>query len=511
MLAKVNSCALVGLDATPVEVEVDAARGMPGLTLVGLPSAAVKESKERVWSAIRNSGLTFPGQRRLTINLAPADLRKEGPAYDLPIALGLLAASSQIDPDALAGALVLGELSLDGSVRHVRGVLSAAHLAGEQGFTRLFVPAADAAEASLIPGVEVIPVDHLISLVEHLLGLDAIPAFDRDGYVWPEPDPGAVTDFADVKGQEHVKRALEVAAAGGHNVLLMGPPGAGKTLLARAVPGILPRMSLPEALEVTRIYSVADMLAEGVPLMLERPFRAPHHTISHAGLVGGGTWPRPGEISLAHRGVLFLDELPEFGRNLETLRQPLEDRHVTISRASGTMAFPSNFMLIAAANPCPCGYYGDPVRPCTCSSAMVTRYQQKVSGPLLDRIDIHVDVPSVDYDKLTDDRRGEPSAAIRERVERARARQVARFADPAENGGRPARANADMDVRQITEHARLTPDGERLMRSAMQQMNLSARGYHRVLKLARTIADLADCDAIETHHLAEALQYRARQ
>ena len=320
MLAKVNRCALGGLDGTLVEVEVDAARGMPGITLVGLPSAAVKESRERVWAAIRNSGLTFPGQKRLTINRAPADLRKEGPAYDLAIALGLLAASGQIAPDVLDGALALGELSLDGSVRHVRGVLPAAHLAREIGLERVFVPAADAAEAALIPGIDVYPVDHLITLVEHLLGLDAIPPFDRGTMTWPEPPLGALTDFADVKGQEHVKRALEVAAAGGHNVSLSGPPGAGKTLLARAMPGILPQMTLDEALEVTRIYSVADMLPESVPLMQHRPFRAPHHTISHAGLVGGGSWPRPGEISLAHRGVLFLDELPEFGKNLETLR-----------------------------------------------------------------------------------------------------------------------------------------------------------------------------------------------
>jgi magnesium chelatase family protein len=505
VLAKVNSCALVGLDATLVEVEVDAASGMSSLTLVGLPDAAVKESKERVWAAIRNSGLHFPGGRRLTINLAPADLRKEGPAYDLPIALGLLAASGQVTPDSLDGSLVLGELSLDGTVRHVRGVLSAVYLARTLGLERVFVPSADAAEASLIPDIEVIPVDHLISLVEHLLGLDVIPPFDRNSLELPDTLPAYLTDFADVKGQEHVKRALEVAAAGGHNVSMMGPPGAGKTLLARAVPGILPRMTLDEALEVTRIYSVADMLPEGIPLMRHRPFRAPHHTISHAGLVGGGSWPHPGEISLAHRGVLFLDELPEFGYKLETLRQPLEDRHVTVSRASGTMTFPANFILIAASNPCPCGYYGDPIKPCTCSPAMITRYQQRVSGPLLDRIDIHVEVPRVDYEKLSTGQRGEPSSVIRERVQAARNRQAERFA------GTSLLCNADMGAREVPLYAKLDAEGEKLMRTAMQQMHLSARAYHRVLKLSRTIADLEDSEVIRPHHLAEALQYRARQ
>jgi magnesium chelatase family protein len=505
VLAKVNSCALIGLDATLVEVEVDAASGMSSLTLVGLPDAAVKESKERVWAAIRNSGLHFPSGRRLTINLAPADLRKEGPAYDLPIALGLLAASGQIAPDTLEGALVLGELSLDGTVRHVRGVLSAVYLAHTLGLERVYVPSADAAEASLIPDIEVIPVDHLISLVEHLLGLDTIPPFDRNSLDLPDIPPAYLTDFADIKGQEHVKRALEVAAAGGHNVSLMGPPGAGKTLLARAVPGILPRMTLDEALEVTRIYSVADMLPEGIPLMRHRPFRAPHHTISHAGLVGGGSWPHPGEISLAHRGVLFLDELPEFGYKLETLRQPLEDRHVTVSRASGTMTFPANFMLIAASNPCPCGYYGDPIKPCTCSPAMVTRYQQKVSGPLLDRIDIHVEVPRVDYEKLSAGQRGEPSSVIRERVQAARNRQAERFM------GTSLLCNADMGAREVPLYAKLDPEGEKLMRTAMQQMHLSARAYHRVLKLSRTIADLEGSEVIRPYHLAEALQYRPKQ
>src|SRR5574341_348423 len=504
MLAKVNSCALVGLDATLVDVEVYAAHGMPAINLVGLPSASVKESKDRVWAAIKNCGLHFPGGR-LTINLAPADLRKEGPSYDLAIALGLLAASGQIPPEALAGALLLGELSLDGNVRHVRGVIAAALLARSLDLERLFVPTADAAEAALIPGVEVIPVDHLISLVEHLLGLDVIPPYDPDASVLPEAAPDYIADFGDVRGQEHVKRALEVAAAGGHNVMMTGSPGTGKTLLARAVPAILPEMTLDEALEVTRIYSVADMLNGAVGLVRHRPFRAPHHTISHAGLVGGGTLPRPGEISLAHRGVLFLDELAEFGHNLEMLRQPLEDRTVTVSRASGSMTFPANFMLIGATNPCPCGYFGDPVKPCTCSQAMITKYAAKISGPLLDRIDIHIEVPRIEYEKLSADRRGEPSAQVRERVQAARNRQSARLA------GTLLLSNADMGAREIPTFCKLDAEGEKLMRAAMQQLQLSARAYHRVLKLARTVADLDGCDAIHAHHLAEALQYRAKQ
>ncbi len=504
MLAKINSCALNGLEGILVEVEVDTAKGLPAITVVGLPNTAVKESKDRVWAAIRNSGLRFPSGR-VTINLAPANLRKEGPAYDLPVALATLAASGQIPPDVLDDSLFIGELSLDGSVRHVRGVLPAAYLTQKMGLSRIFVPSVNAAEASLIPDIDVIPVDHLISLIEHLLGLDVIPAFDRERLEWPSSPPGYLTNFSDVKGQEHVKRALEVAAAGGHNVSLTGPPGSGKTLLARAVPGILPQMTLDEALEVTRIYSVADRLPSDMALIRHRPFRAPHHTISHAGLVGGGTWPKPGEISLAHRGVLFLDELPEFGRSLEMLRQPLEDRIVTVSRASGSLTFPANFVLIAASNPCPCGYYGDPVTPCTCSQQMITRYRQKISGPMLDRIDIHVEVPRVDYDKLTDDRRGESSEAIQARVQAARDRQLSRFA------GTPLLTNADMGVREVEQYCKLDRQGEALIRSAMQQLQLSARGYHRVLKLSRTIADLEGSESIQTHHLAEALQYRGQR
>jgi magnesium chelatase family protein len=507
MIARVYTCAVIGLEGVIVEVEVDYTTGFPGMTIVGLPDAAVQESRERVQAAVKNAGLGFP-RKRLIVNLAPASVRKEGPYYDLPIALGVLVHIGALKPEDVEGTLVVGELSLDGAVRHVRGVLPMAAVARREGFKRLVVPEADAAEAALIPGLEVIPVPSLAGLYRHLSEIQPIK---------PAPPVTAdktalqvLTDFAEIKGQEHAKRALEVAAAGGHNVLMTGSPGAGKTLLARALPGILPELSFDEALDVTRIYSVADQLPPGTPLIQSRPFRAPHHTISHAGLVGGGNIPHPGEISLAHRGVLFLDELPEFGtRVLEVLRQPMEDKVVTISRAQGSLTFPANFQVVAAMNPCACGYYGDPVKPCTCAYAAVTKYQKRVSGPLLDRFDIQIDVPRVDYDKLTSGRMGETSAVIRSRVEAARQIQRARFDSTEESGARIA-CNADMRVAEVRKFCKLDEAGESLVRAAMSQMNLSARGYHRVLKLARTIADLVGSEHIQTPHLAEAIQYRSR-
>ncbi|MBK9602837.1 MAG: YifB family Mg chelatase-like AAA ATPase [Anaerolineales bacterium] len=505
MLSRVYSCAVVGLEGVIVEVEVDYTNGLPGVTIVGLPDAAVQESRERVQTAVKNAGLHFP-RHRIVVNLAPAVVRKEGPAYDLPIALGVILLAGHLPHDVVDGTLVVGELSLDGVVRHTRGILPMAATARANGYKRMFVPEVDAPEAALIPDLEVIPVKSLADLYDHLAGRRLIQPYQpSENFLEPLFTP---TDFSEIKGQEHVKRALEVAAAGGHNVLMVGSPGAGKTLIARALPGILPEMSIEESLDVTRIYSVADQLPVGTPLIKHRPFRSPHHTISHAGLVGGGNIPKPGEISLAHRGVLFLDEFPEFGtRVLEVMRQPMEDKVVTISRAKGSLTFSANFQLIAAMNPCPCGYYGDSLKPCTCAPAMVTKYQKRISGPLLDRIDIHIEVPRVDYEKLSGNKLGESSEAIRKRVQTARDIQNNRFS----NGeAKDVVCNADMRIGEVRQFCQLQPEGQSLMRAAMSQLNLSARAYHRILKLSRTIADLAGSEEILSTHLAEALQYRPK-
>ncbi|MEA1959009.1 MAG: YifB family Mg chelatase-like AAA ATPase [Chloroflexota bacterium] len=504
MLAKVFSCAVIGLEGAIVEVEADLSSGLPAFNIVGLPDTAVQEAKERVRAAIKNSNLIFP-QKRITVNLAPADLKKEGPSYDLPIAIGILLSSGQVTADT-SNTVFLGELSLDGGLRHTHSILPMVALAVENGLSTAFVPAIDAREASLVQSARILPVNTLSELTAHLN--DEVPILQYQ----PDSEPArqatineAEADFADIKGQEHVKRALEVAAAGGHNLLMSGPPGSGKTLLARSLPSILPQMTKTEALEVTKIYSVSGLLPSDTPLIMQRPYRAPHYTISNAGLVGGGRWPRPGEISLSHRGVLFLDELPEFGHNvLEVLRQPLEDKTVTIGRAQGSVTFPANFMLLAAMNPCPCGYFGDPLKECTCSPGTISRYQKRISGPLLDRIDIFVQVPRIEYDKLADDGRGEPSEAIRSRIEDARNFQLSRFKETR------IICNAEMSPAQVKQFCRIETEAQSLLKAAMQQMALSARAFHRVLKLARTIADLTREPIIHTSHLAEALQYRPR-
>jgi magnesium chelatase family protein len=503
MLATVFSTAVIGVDAEIVEVEVDIAQGLPSLTIVGLPEASVKESRERVKSAIQNSGYRFPDDR-ITVNLAPANLKKEGTGLDLPIAMGVLAATGLVPQERLQNCMVLGELSLDGRVKAVAGALPAAIAAKRSGFSRLLVPAACAAEGSVVNGTEVIPLQYLYEALECIRGERAIPPVRTSVAALLAPTTTPAHDFSEVMGQEQAKRALEIAAAGGHNLMMIGPPGSGKTMLAKRLPGILPPMSFTEALETTKIYSVTGQLPPGHALVTRRPFRAPHHTVSDAGLIGGGHLPKPGEVSMAHNGVLFLDELPEYKKHvLEVLRQPLEERRVTIARAAMSLTYPAAVMLVAAMNPCPCGYLTDSKHACRCSSSQIQRYRAKVSGPLLDRLDLHVSVPAVPWKDLQVVTPAESSRSIQQRVARSRQRQQMRFE------GTGIHCNARMGSRHVRRFCAVDPPSARLLEAAVDKLGLSARAYHRILKIARTIADLADSPAITANHVAEAIQYRS--
>jgi magnesium chelatase family protein len=502
MLAKINSAALYGIDALRVEVEIDLASGLPQLATVGLPEGAVKESKDRIRAAVKNCGYTFPA-KRITINLAPADIKKEGSAYDLPMAVGILAAEGNVEKNLLNDYLLIGELSLDGSVKPVRGALSIAMAAKKEKVKGLILPEQNAPEAAVVSEVQVLGVRDLPQVVEFLNGTQAITPTTANLDDLFSQHSQYNTDFNDVKGQQHVKRALEVAAAGGHNVILVGPPGSGKTMLAKRLPTILPDLTLGEALETTKIHSVMGTL-NGQAIVATRPFRSPHHTISDAGLVGGGTVPKPGEVSLAHNGVLFLDELPEFRRNvLEVMRQPLEDGNITVSRAIGSINYPASFMLVAAMNPCVCGFLTDPQKECTCTPLQIQRYRSKVSGPLLDRIDIQIEVPGLRYQELASKDAGENSDVIRARVNIARAVQQRRFQKTR------IHANAQMGTREIKRYCAVNDDAEKLLETAINKLGLSARAYSRVLKVGRTIADLAGAENLEAPHIAEAIQYRS--
>jgi len=502
MISKTYTCSLQGVDAILVEIEVDLSSGLPCFNMVGLPDNIVRESKDRVKTAIHNSGYPFP-RERITVNLAPAHIKKEGAGYDLPIAVGILAALGLVNPSRAQEAILVGELALDGRVKPVTGCLSMAIQARNSGYGEFLLPSENAREAAVIEQVSVLPVTHLSQVLEHFSARNPIPSISP---LETPPSPPEVfhdMDFEEVKGQEQTKRGMEVAGAGGHNLIMIGPPGAGKTMLAQRISGILPQLSFEESLETSKIFSVAGLL-KNQSLMSRRPFRAPHHTISEAGLIGGGSVPRPGEVSLAHNGVLFLDELPEFRRNvLDLLRQPLEDGRVTIARAAISLTYPSRFMLIAAMNPCPCGYAGDPHRHCSCTAPQLQRYRSRISGPILDRIDLHIEVPSVKYEDLHSDRPSEASVAIRERIMTAREIQLERFAEDT------IYCNAQMKPRHIRKHCPLDGSCKNLLERAINQLGLSARAYHRILKVSRTIADLDGETPIAPHHLLEAIQYRS--